>query len=335
VLACFSLASGPYVAVAVAAALGLKLFRPEHRSRWTWITIVLCAFIVVANLPFVVRGPTGNSGYRAKSLQSFVSALLRQASWPNVDYHLMWLAFLIFLPIGWLIFAILRTREDLPASVYAVVALGIWNALLLTSLAFARADLVPYVRYYDYYAFNLIVSALALIEIIRLRLYPDLFGAIVVALSTFIVAAYILGAFNLLSVTLNYWLPGRVNELRAQQQAVRAYYKTGNLDILKGADLHGTYPFNETWYRSLGSTLTKPEVRSVLPANLRPELDGQKPDEGVLTKLRRALLQRVDRNLRFTTIVALLLVTAWGLSLVPVRLIVYELMTWHGPADRQ
>jgi hypothetical protein len=330
-----SLGSGPYVALAIALASGLKLLRPATRNGWTWVTLAICALIVLANIPFVVRGPTGNSSYKAKSIQSFVTALLRQASWPSIDYHLMWLALLVFLPIAWLIFTVLRSRRDLPASVYAVIGLGTWNALLIISLAFARASLVPYVRYYDYYAFNLIACALALIEIVRLRLYPNFFAPAVLVLPSFLVAAFIFGAFDLLFTTLNYWLPNRVHELQAQQQAIKTYFQSGNVDALKGSDLHGTYPFNETWYRSLGSTLVKPEVKAVLPVQLRPEFDGQKPIEGSLTKLRQALLRHIDRKVAGVILFTILFVGTWIVLLLPLRSIARETMVWRGPADQK
>ncbi|MBV9490227.1 MAG: hypothetical protein JO069_10950, partial [Verrucomicrobia bacterium] len=248
-LACFSLGSGAYVALAVAITRILTCLRRERRNREYWITLGLCALIVVANIPFVVLGPTGNSDYRARSIQSLLWALLKQASWPNIDFYYAWFSVFVYLPISWLIFTAIRARKPLPRSTVSVIGLGIWNMLLLASLAVGRAAFVPYVRYFDYYAFNLIVCACACIEILRWKLYPR--GALlaVACVATFVAAGALFGGDVLWSRIRSYQLPDRVRELRAQQQAIRTFYQTGDVNVLKAADLNATYPFNETWYQ--------------------------------------------------------------------------------------
>ncbi|MBV9491555.1 MAG: hypothetical protein JO069_17835, partial [Verrucomicrobia bacterium] len=79
----------------------------------------------------------------------------------------------------------------------------------------------------------------------------------------------------------------------------------------------------------LAKSLSRPEIRSLLPPELRPELDAKPLKVGRLTKLRRTCLERVDPALAAALGLAVAFAGLWIVFLLPFQALETTLRNWQ------
>jgi hypothetical protein len=289
-LSCLTLASGFFGLLSVLAVSGLMAMRREYRSRSLAFTAFICVLLLIAAIPLVIGLPSDPS-YRAHSLKQFVWSLAGNLAWPNIGPSLRGFGLLIQLPFLALTVAAVVRSQALPRSSYVIVGLGIFNAMIAVTLAYARGAYVPYVRYFDYNAFNLVVNGTALLELGRLGLFPRLSNGWKRIIFLGWVIAAVAGCWVLAGQAWNHDLPERKAELLHEQSAIRALFRTRDPKILASPDLKRTFPFTAENAELVASWLTDPDAYRFLPNAMKPELcslDNREP----LSEVRRAVLGR-------------------------------------------
>jgi hypothetical protein len=312
ILACLTLGSGFYGLLAVVATCGVMALRRDYRNRTLFLTGGICLVLLLIYLPGTL-GVHSDPDAEAHSAYQSVIALIRNLAWPNVTWYQLWSAFVIQLPSFGLGIAILLRREALPKSSYVILGLAIWNLLIMLTLSYLRGAYTPYVRYYDYNAFNIVVNGAALLELSRLQLFPALPKPARIGLFAGWSALVMLGCSQLFTDAWNYSLPVRKAELIEERFAVRNLFRTGNPTVLTATNLKGIFPFTKQYAAYTASLLKDPEIYRCLPNQMKPGLEFS-PDNEPMSKLARLLLRRSD----FVTVgVFFVLAVAFGCSLLP------------------
>jgi hypothetical protein len=315
ILACLTLGSGFYGLLAVLATCAVMALRREYRGRSLALTSGVCLALLLMNLPGLI-GVQSEPEFKAHSLFQFVISLVLNLSWPNVAWSQFWTFLVIQLPGVALGVAIVRRREALPKSSYVILGLAIWNLLIMLTLAYLRGVKMPFVRYYDYNAFNVVVNGAALLELSRLGLFPAVPNSARVALFAGWFALVGLGCCQLLTEAWNQTLPARKGELIEERFAVRDLFRTGDASVLSSPALKGIFPFTQQYAAYTASLLRDPEIYRFLPNQMKPGLEFS-PDNESVSKLGRLLLRRSDFVLAG---VFLLLTASFGCSLFPGQL---------------
>ena len=312
ILACLTLGSGFYGILAVLATCAIMAFRREYRTRSLALTGGICFLLLLINLPGVI-GVQSEPEAKAHSLFQFVTSLMLNLSWPNVIWYQLWSFLVIQLPSFALGIAIVCRREALPKSSCVILGLAVWNLLVVLTLAYLRGAYTPYVRYYDYNAFNIIVNGAALLELSRLRLFSAVPNAARMALFMGWFSFIILGCCQLFTEAWNKSLPERKSDLIEERFAVRDLFRTGDVSVLTAPALKGVFPFTQRYAAYTARLLQDPEIYRCLPNQMKPGLEFS-PDNEPLSKLARLLLRRSDY---VTLAVFLVLAASFGCSLFP------------------
>jgi hypothetical protein len=291
-LSCLTLASGFFGLFSILVVFGLMALRQEYRSRGLALTAIICLLLLIAAMPLLF-GVSSDPSYRAGSAAQFLWALVGNLAWPNVTSSLRMYGLLIQLPFLALTTAAVVRSQALPRSSYVIVALGVFNVMIAVTLAYARGKYVPYVRYFDYNALNLIVNGTALLELGRLRLFPRVSRVCKTIIFLGWAIAATTGCGQLTLEAWNWYLPARKAELINERSAIHAFFRTHDPDGLASPDLKGTFPFTAEYAGSVASELSDPDVYRFLPNAMKSEssnLDNHEP----LSELRRAVLRRSD-----------------------------------------
>jgi len=291
-LSCLTLASGFFGLLSVLAVFGLMAMRREYRSRGLALAAAVCLLLLVAAMPLLFGVPSDPT-YRAHSAVQFLWALAGNLAWPNIGPSLRGFGLLIQLPFLALGIAALLRTQVLPRSSYVIVGLGIFNALIAVTLAYARGAYIPYVRYFDYNALNLVVNGTALLELGRLQLFPRLSGVWKRVIFLGWAALAMAGCWVLAGQAWNHDLPLQKAELINERSAIHAFFTTHDPEVLASPDLKGTFPFDAQYAKFTASSLSNPEVYRFLPNAMKPEfgrLDNREP----LSEIRRDILRRSD-----------------------------------------
>jgi hypothetical protein len=290
-LSCLTLASGFYGLFSILAVLGLMALRREYRSRGLALTGLICLLLLIAAIPLLFGVPSDPS-YRANSAMQFLWALAGNLAWPNIGPSLRGFGLLIQLPFLALSTAAVVRSQALPRSSYVIVGLGIFNMMIAVTLAYARGRYVPYVRYFDYNALNLLVNGTALLELGCLGLFPRVSSVWKRILFLGWSAAAATGCWLLAAEAWNHGLPDRKAELIHERSAIHTFFRTHDPEVLASPDL-GTFPFTAKYAESVASGLSDPDVYRFLPNAMKPELQDL-DNRGPLSQLRRAVLRRSD-----------------------------------------
>jgi hypothetical protein len=312
ILACFTLGSGFYGLLAVLATCAIMAFRREYRTRSLMLTGGICLVLLLMNVPGVI-GVQSEPESKAHSVFQFLTSLALNLSWPNVTYYQFWAFLVIQLPGVALGLAIVCRREVLPKSSYVILGLAIWNLLVMVTLSYLRGVYTPFVRYYDYNAFNIVANGAALLELSRLRLFPGVPNTARMALFVGWSSLIMLGCCQLFTEAWNKTLPERKSELIEERFAVRDLLRTGDVSVLTAPALKGVFPFTQRYAPYTARLLQDPEIYRCLPNQMKPGLEFS-PDNEPVSKLARLLLRRSD----FVTAgVFFLLAASFGCSLLP------------------
>jgi hypothetical protein len=291
-LSCLTLASGFFGLVSILVVFGLMALRREYRSRGLALTAIICLLLLVATMPLLFGVPSDPS-YRARSAVQFLSALAGNLAWPNIEPSLRGFGILIQLPFLALTLAALVRSQALPRSSYVIVGLGVFNAMIAVTLAYARGAYVPYVRYFDYNALNLVVNGAALLELGRLGLFPQVTSVWKRILFLGWVAAATAGCWLLAGQAWNHGLPDRKAELINERRAIHTFLRTHDPEVLASPDLNGTFPFDEKYAKVTASWLSDPDIYRFLPNAMKPEF-GLLDNHEFLSEIRRGVLRRSD-----------------------------------------
>jgi hypothetical protein len=312
ILACLTLGSGFYGLLAVLVTCVVMSLRRGYRTRSLMFTSAICFVLLLMNLPGVI-GVQSEPESKAHSLLQFVTSLALNLSWPNVTWYQLWSVLVIQLPSFTLAVAIVCRRETLPKSSCVILGLAVWNLLIMVTLAYLRGAYTPYVRYYDYNAFNIVVNGAALLELSRLRLFPAVPDTARMALFAGWSAVVILGCCQLFTEAWNQSLPMRKGDLIEERFAVRDLFRTGDVSVLTAPALKGIFPFTQRYAAYTATLLRDPEIYRCLPNQMKPGLE-YTPDNEPMSKLGRLLLRRSDFAM---VAVFLLLAASFGCSLLP------------------
>ncbi len=261
VLAYFSFGSGIF-APAAAALLGLLLYvRGTRRTAKQLLAAAILGSTAMLGL-MLTPSLANHECMKAASFFQFLEAWMKALGWPvSGDF---WGALLVVLPGVVLGVVMLRKRPSADDRRWFLLALVVWTLMQTAGIAYARAPAPRMSRYQDLFALGVMANfacALALVRDAlprRLRFAP--LGAALWA------AAILL----CLAVYADRRLPAQLSErrdtARAQESNVRAYLATGDFRHLADKPrFHVPYPESEP----LAAFLAPPEIRAILPANLR------------------------------------------------------------------
>lgn len=321
ILACVSVGSGFYASLAVAATCGVIAIRKEHRSASLFITFFVAVTVVIANVPFLVHVHSDESA-KAHSVIRFFYSLLCNLSWPNSTAFEIWLIPVIWCPFVLWTAAMLWRKEPLPRSSYTIFGLGVWVLLIVLTISYLRGAYAPYIRYFDYNCFQVIVNAAAFLEIWRLRLYKSLPGSSKVGGAVVWAVVVLIGCFQLTDFAWFHGLPKRNIELKTEREAIREFYATGNENLLQSQNLEDIFPFTARYAHFTALVLADPRVSAFLPEDMKP-LAAPQDESGILSRVRRVLLSSCD---------AFILVIAGAFLLLVVRQTALFLRTERGRA---
>lgn len=291
-VSCLTLASGFYGLFSILSVFGLMALRREYRSRGLALTAIIGLLLLITAMPLLFGVPSDPS-YRARSVVQFFWALAGNLAWPNIEPSHRVFGILIQLPFLALTLAALVRSKALPRSSYVVVGLGIFDAMIAVTLAYARGAYVPYVRYFDYNALNLVVNGAALLELGRLGLFPRVSSIWKRILFLGWTTAATAGCWLLAGQAWNHGLPDRKAELVHEQSAIHTFFRTHDPEVLASPDLNGTFPFRGEYAKVTASSLSDPDVYRFLPNAMKPEL-GLLDNHEFLSEIRRGALRRSD-----------------------------------------
>jgi len=165
--------------------------------------------------------------------------------------------------------------------------------MIAVTLAYARGAYVPYVRYFDYNALNLVVNGTALLELGRLQLFPRISSVWKKVMFLSWTAAAMVGCWVLAGQAWNHALPLRKAELINQRSAIQTFFRTHDPDVLASPDLKGVFPFQGEYAKATAASLSDPEAYRFLPNAMKPELS-QLDNREPLSEVRRGILRRSD-----------------------------------------
>lgn len=262
----FTLASGLFTPLVFGLALALRL----RAKQQPWHAFVPLAAILlaatIAGYLLLVTVPNHQS-LHAQNPGEWFEALRAVGSWP---LPASWIAFALV----WLPFAvgtvILLVRRESDAPGIAAVALGVWTALQIASIAYGRAhDMTTTVhsRYTDMLALTVLVNAFFCLRLLRYplaRAQPNVRVAVASIWLTILVGAYAAqGAIGFIAMQ-------QFGESRqSQADTVRRYVQGINLSAIDTA-MTWNLPYPDK--QRLKMMLNDRTLRDILPASTRPQL---------------------------------------------------------------
>jgi hypothetical protein len=280
VLAYLSLASGVF-ALAAAAGVGMILFAlGVRRSRGQVIAIVILLALFAVGVALTPVNP-GHESLKAASLLQFVEATRAVLSWPFPPSFRA--AILRNAPI--MVFGVWLLWKRPPAGDvrWFLAALALWVLTQAASIAYGRAVGSTASRYTDLFANAILVNFICLV--VLGREFRASWRAVVILLP----CAWVALTFNALVFHAGKSVPAELETKRAtglaQETNVRNFVLTGDIAHLANKPhLQVPYPSAER----LAAILSLPQLRSILPANIRAPLEPVKvdiePREGFIPK---------------------------------------------------
>ena len=263
-----TMASGFLAAVAVGGMAIVEVLRNRGAWKRQAPTLIVCAAVTLTGLALKVDVPP-HQELKAHSLRAFMVALGKFLAWPN--YGEAWLAPLNLLPLLLLGWFYVRSREEHRPAEQIVVGLGTWVLLQALASAYARGQNgePPASRYMDTCSFLLIANCLSILLVFshyrpRLRFAP----VWIAALGIWAVANG-LGLWRATDsarkMLASYWYTAQPIRL----QATRAFMATDD-DHYFTRENRFFIPF--PYVPMLVFLLRTPDIRNILPANVRESL---------------------------------------------------------------
>jgi uncharacterized membrane protein len=279
VLACLSMASGFFAALALLGLSALRLMTRRRLNRDSVVLIVLCCAVVAIGFYFRTIVP-GHAEIRANSFSVWATFLGSCLAWPFCGAPVACLV--VYLPAGLLFGRYLSKRPGLDETwrrqTEAVLGVSAWVILQAAAMAYLRGgNTLPYPasRYMDILALGALANFFAIL--LLTREIPDATAArqTGVVFATCWITAVAAGSILISQHQLG---PrrSRTQSLYAIEQTVRAYIATGDRKYLTGIPpMTIPYPRRER----LAMLLDDPTIRSILPAVVRAPVRVDKPSD--------------------------------------------------------
>lgn len=273
VLALLSFGSGTCAAVAAAAvalshyAFGLRRTRRQLIAAAILAGLSLMGVALTPTLPY-------HAGLKASSISQFLHAWNAVLSWPISSHGIA--SLIVNLPV--LIFAgvVLRRRPPAESRLWFLAALIGWALVQTVIIAYSRAACALATRYLDLFSIGILTNLACAIWLAQDRLHKR--HAWMAAGAPLWAAAILV----CLGVYTGRHVPSQLDARRdtaiAQQSNVKAYLATGDVSYLKDKPLFQV-PYPD--YECLASFLASPEIRSILPANIRSDARTGRLDKAV------------------------------------------------------
>ena len=261
ILAFLCMASGAF-ASATAAIVGLLFYASGlRRTRKQLLAVAILAGLFALG---VALTPTvaGHAPLKAASVPQFLQALAAILAWPiSAD---VFSALIVNLPALAFVGVMLWKRPPALDRKWFLVALALWMLVQTASIAYGRAADVRRSRYLDLFAIGILVNFACSISIAQGQIgkrYRWIIPGTAIWAGTILMS---------LGVYAGRHIPAAVAAERdtrlVQEINTRAYLVSGDFRQLKDQPfLHIPYPSAER----LASILASPEIRAILPANLR------------------------------------------------------------------
>jgi hypothetical protein len=273
-LACLSMASGFFAAVAV---IGLQMLRyirqPNRLHANTLVTFVFCLLAVGFGWLTKTSVP-GHIPLKAESVVAWLRAFARCLAWPW--YHFPALAFVLQLPLALLLSAYFYRKwgawqKTSSRCAELLITVGLWCLIQSAAIAYARGghDMLPAPRYMDVLAIGTAVNFFSVLLLWSQKCSPRsrILSAIFTIGWVCLVAA---GLGNLTQNDYSMWLPAYRQELLVMERNVRGYVRSNDAETYLERKLQRELPYpNEQRLRSL---LDDPTIRGILPWTVRPRV---------------------------------------------------------------
>jgi hypothetical protein len=278
-IAFVSLASGALVFLVGAAVAGAKSVLGIDTARRSWVAAaaLLACFALAMWLTPVIEA---HKALRPHTFGEFVRPFATLAAWP-FRAHITAATLLVNAPLVILAWRCLRRPPARDNVAWAVLGLGLWNALQFAALAFGRAAVIGAPRYLDICALNLIVNFVAagvVADSGRKRL----------VVAAWLTAVGIGWGMEIAHEHLPQDLAARHRLGLLQERNVRTFVATGAfLPGTSAAD--GSIPYPVAAH--LADALSSPRVRKILPSVFQDAAAGGPPADrlrGVRDGLLRA-----------------------------------------------
>jgi hypothetical protein len=273
-LACLSMATGFFAAIAVLALYALRWLKQRTRpSASDLVTALIClaaisvGWITKTNVP-------GHEVLKAASFLGWLLALFRCLAWPW--YTMRPLAPVMHLPIAFLLIAYLvrsraRWEERTRTRIDLLLAMAFWFLGQTAAIAYARgAPSEPLSsRYMDILAIGAAVNVLA-----AFLLTAEARSLGWKKCSVFLLVGWVtILVWGFVPLTRNNFrhdLPGRRAMLRVEENNVKGYVRSGNARryLENKPQMELPYPIKAR----LQGFLDDPVIRGILPANVRPHI---------------------------------------------------------------
>ena len=276
-LACLSMASGFFAALALLGLSALRLITRRRLNRNSVILVVLCCTVAAIAFYFRTTVPA-HAAIRANSFSVWANFFGSCLAWPFCTASAACL--IMYLPAGLLVVCYLRKRptdlnETWRRQAEAVIAVVAWVILQAAAMAYFRGgNTLPYPvsRYMDILALGALANFFAILLLMK-EIPPG-----TTARQTGVVfAACWITALTTGSILISQRELGsralRTQSLSPIEETVRAYVATGDLTNLE-ANPPPAIPYPRP--RRLAMLLDDPTIRGILPAVVRAPLRVEK-----------------------------------------------------------
>jgi hypothetical protein len=164
-LACFSVATGGFPALAVAAWMGLRLARREGSARANGITLAVALALGAGGLCLSL-GVAQAGALAPRSIGDLLVRFIGLLGWPNPT---AWVAPLAYAPFACLVWRIVRGRRSTGPAEAFLIPLGVFGLLNTAALAYARNQYggLAVSRYMDFLCFGAVVNFASLLLLLR------------------------------------------------------------------------------------------------------------------------------------------------------------------------
>lgn len=256
--------AGGLLALVVACVLPV-IRTVQDRRDWRRQLVGLAVLAVLIGAGFLlVKDMAAKNDAGARSLWEFTVTLLEIAGWP---VKIATFAPLFQAPLVILLVWALRTRRAASDPAWLLITLGLWGASQSAAVAYARAVGAGVSRYTDNLSVTLVVGFACLLYLCisvtgRFRRPLLIFGLVwgVVTVGGITEAA---------SMRLPARIQRKHTESLVQENNVRAYLASGDIGALQNK-ARLDIPYSKA--PELARLLSDPTLRSILPTNLRDEL---------------------------------------------------------------
>lgn len=281
VLACLSMASGFFAAIAIIAIIVLRWVKEGEPPDKSSLLSCLVAFVAIV-VGWMTRAVVpGHAGLMAENFTAWIAALGRSLAWPHCSKP-AW-AFAMQLPIVALSLKYLikkkNSRQGGRDMVLLLLGIGLWCLGQAAAVAYARGSQgqPPASRYMDVLAIGALVNFAAALVVTasawptRLRIPCCLGSGAWLGLLAW-------GLITLTQLNFSFHLPDRCAHLVAGTRYVSGYVRTGDartyLEKKPYLDLSHPDPVR------LRTILDDATIRLILPAGVRPRLRLRETDPG-------------------------------------------------------